>query len=127
MTRRTSLLGQSRSIEKKPKVSAKTVAVPFLCARNIYRRAEIILSRTQRDKTVLSPGQDFFPGTKLFCPRDKILSPGQDAMWVWVFQVELTMHRNCIISQFDEFGSQYSLAILVGETAIDVGTVCDSI
>ncbi len=45
---------------------------------------------------------------------------------MWVFQVELYMCRNYIISQFDEFGSQYSLAILAGETAINVGTVCDS-
>ncbi len=104
----------------------KTVAVPFLRAHNINCRDKIILSRTQRDKTVLSPGQDFVPGTKQFCPQDKILSPGQDLVWVWVFQVELNMRRNCIISQFGEFGSQYSLTILAGETAIDVGTVCDS-
>jgi hypothetical protein len=47
-------------------------------------------------------------------------------MWVWVFQVESYMRRTYIISQFGDFGSQYSLAILAGETAIDIGTVCDS-
>ncbi len=70
-------------------MSAKTVTVLFLHAHNINRWDKIILSRTQRDKTVLSPGQDFVPGTKQFCPRDKILSLGQDPVWVWVFQVEL--------------------------------------
>ncbi len=107
-------------------MSAKTVTVPFLRARNINRRDKVILSRTQRDKTVLSLGQDFVPGTKQFCPGDKISTQGQDLVWVWVFQVELNMHRNCIISQFGEFGSQYSLAILAGETAIDLGTAFDS-
>jgi hypothetical protein len=68
--------------KKNPKVSAKTVTVPFLHARNINCQDKIILSRTQRDKTVLSPGQDFVPGTKQFCPRDRILSPGQDPVWV---------------------------------------------
>jgi hypothetical protein len=36
------------------------------------------------------------------------------------------MHRTCIIPHFGEFGSQYSLAILEGEIAIEVGTVSDS-
>jgi hypothetical protein len=71
------LLGQSHSIEKKSKVSAKTVAVPFLCACNIYCRDKNILSQTQRDKIVLFP-----PGTRF-------LSPGQE-WWImnWVKQNE---------------------------------------
>ncbi len=43
-----------------------------------HRHDKIILSRTQKDKTVLSPGQDFVPGQNSFvsgtrfCPQDKL-------------------------------------------------------
>ncbi len=113
-------------LKKNPKVFDKTVTVPFQRARNINHQDKIILSQTQKDKIVLSPGQDYVPGTKQFCPQDKILSPGQDQVWVWVFQVELNKRRNCIVSQFGEFRSRYSLGILAGETGIGIGTVSDS-
>ena len=48
---------------KKPKVSAKTVVVPFLGAHNRNHRDKTILSWTHRDKTVLSSGQIFVPRT----------------------------------------------------------------
>ena len=70
---RTSLLGQSRSIEKNPKVSAKTVVVPELCAPNNCRDTHFFCPGhhwakkfvpVKWDKTVLShrflsPGQSF--------------------------------------------------------------------
>ena len=112
--------------KKNPTVSAKTVVVPFLHTHNKPPGQHYFVPDTKGQNS-------FVPGTR-FCHQDNtVLSPGQDvvpgtrsSVGVWVFQVELDMRRNCIISQFGEFGNQYSLAILARETVIDVGTVSDS-
>ena len=59
--------------KKNPKVSAKTVVVPELCAPNTYRDKHFFVPDTIGTKSVLSPSN----GTKQFCPRNRFLSPGQ--------------------------------------------------
>ena len=83
------LLGQSHSIEKNPKVSAKTVVVPFPGAQN------------------KPPGQNYFvPDTKgqnSFVPGTTFLFPGQE-LWILLGWSEtknewlLTLHRAFLFS-----------------------------